>query len=129
MTEEIRAILDLSAMPVDFWLYRLQEVLGFGHEASRKAEQLRPLVKHFETQGIKMPAMMPTPDLDVEGHCSIRVQLGRLKLPVSVAFESGRLSPDDRSKAKQLHRLANEIRSILGQNDRPEGYYGGEPRD
>jgi len=118
MTEEIRAILDSPDMPVDFWLYRIQEILGAGHEASKSAEELRPLVKFFAAKGIKMPTRMAAPDLNMTGHRSIRVQLGRLKLPVSIAFELGQLSPDDCNKAKQLHRLCNDVRAYCGQNDR-----------
>lgn len=134
MDEKIRAILDGPEMPCDFWLYRFQEVAGVGSEVSRKAEELRPLVKHFEKQGIKFPSAMPAPDLEAVGRRSVRVQLGRVKQGVSVAWERGLLSADDKHLAKRLHALCGEIRAMCGQEDRPDGlnsitFLTGAPRD
>ena len=134
MTDELRKYLDGPELHADAWLYRFAEICGFGSAISMKCEELRPLVKHFQAQGIKFPSAMPAPDLEAVGRRSVRVQLGRLKLGVSVAWERGLFSADDKRLAKRLHALCGEIRAMCGQEDRPEGlnsitFLTGAPRD
>jgi hypothetical protein len=100
--EEIRTTLDGDCMPVDFWLYRLQEVLGFDHPACAAAEELRPLVAHLEERGFKMPRAMPRPDLR-----NLRDQIQRIKQCSARGWKLR--SEEDKRACRRMHRMSDEL--------------------